>query len=313
MTEEPMKNKIRQPALYMRSGYFIDSLKASTRLGFDQLDKQIRENQYGARGTEPGLPAPSVETVRDYFRLHNAVAFEPNQKSRAAPWLLAAELEFPGSSAAFFHPVFDLLFGSTESSFFWKSRFSRVPQKWIEQAKARGDSQMAYEWELMNEAVESRKHRSKPDTTIDLLSFVHLSLLRLPAEIRDAFFDGNGSKPNWTRRYAAPKREVGPLGKMRTMESLAALLALMMEGAEIGDRERLVASRDALLTQMTFLESHPGCRRIKGLLKQELLHKCRDTDVREYNGFVHFGFGLPASWRAMELQEFLPTPSIAQG
>jgi len=307
-----MQNKIKQPPLYMRSGFFIDSLKASTGMGFEQLDKRVRENQYGTRGTTPGLPAPSVETVRDYFRLNHAVAFEPNKKSPVAPWLLAAELEFPGCSAAFFHPIFDLLFGTMESSFFWKSRFCRVPENWIEQAKARGDAQMAYEWEVMNQAVISRKHRSKPDITIDPLSFAHLSLLRLPAEIRDALFDGNGSTPNWTRRYNAATHEIGPLRKMCTMESLTASLALMMEAAEIGDHERFAASKDALLAQIPLLGSHPGCRRIKGQLRQLLVHKCQEMYVREYNGFVHFGFGLPASWRAMEMQKFLPTANAAQ-
>lgn len=96
-----------KPTLYLRSACFIDNLKEITGEGFPKLEKRIRENQYDAFK----LPAPATETVRDYFRLYLPVAFEPTRKVTSNPWLLAVELEVPGSSAAFFHPLFDLLFG----------------------------------------------------------------------------------------------------------------------------------------------------------------------------------------------------------
>jgi len=205
-----MSKTIKQPSLFLRSGYFIDNLKSSTKLGFEKIEEVIRMNQYneGKRCVGSYLLAPPYDTVRDYFRLYRSVAFEPNEKANFAPWLLAAELEFPGSSSAFFHPIFDLLFGELESSFFWSSHFRSIPEKWIEVARARGDTKIAHEWELMNQSARSRKHRTKPSTALDTLSLVHLSLLRLPSEIKDVLFEGNGSAPGWSRRYLSPETEI---------------------------------------------------------------------------------------------------------
>lgn len=303
-----MSRRIRQPTLYLRSGHFIDNLKFTTGLSFEQIEERIRRNQYESPRDSRYLPAPSFETVRDYFRLHRSVAFEPNQNNYSAPWLFAAELEFPGSSSAFFHPIFDLLFGELESSVFWSAHFRQIPQSWIAQARNRGDTRIADEWDLMNQSAKVRKHRSKPSGNIDRLSFVHLTLLRLPPSIKDALFDGNGSDPNWTRKYSQPELEVKHLQSIRSMESIAALLALMMESSETGDVSRFNLSKMAFLCQLEFIDTHPACARIKPDLHELLVQKADELYPREYNGFVHFGFGLPVSWRAMELEEFLPKP-----
>lgn len=305
-----MRQRIRQPTLFLRSGYFIDNLKALTGLGFEQIEKRVRENQYERHNKNPEFFAPAYETVRDYFRLYRSVAFEPNQRTHIAPWLLAVELEFPGASTAFFHPIFDLLFGELESSVFWSSHFRLIPEEWITEAKARGDAHIAHEWELMNHSTRNRKHRSKPSTNIDRLSFAHLSLLRLPPQIRDMLFDGNGSDPNWTRKYSSAELEIEYLQSFYTMESLAALLALMMESAETGDVNRFDLSKNAFLKHISFIDTDPACRRIKDLLGELLLHRANELYPREYNGFLHFGFGLPVSWRAIELEQFLPKPPL---
>jgi hypothetical protein len=301
-----MPQTIKQPTLYLRSGYFIDNLKSLTNLGFEQIEDRVRRNQYENPDRNPALAAPSFETVRDYFRLHRAVAFEPRQNSPVAPWLVAAELEFPGSSGAFFHPIFDLLFGELESAVFWSARFRRIPDSWISDAKSRGDVHMAHEWELMNQSTNSRKHRTKPSSNMDQLSFVHLSMLRFPPPIREMLFDGNGSQQEWTRRYSSASIELEYLQSISSMDSLAAMLALMMEGAEIGDMNRFNLSKKALLGHMSFMDTTPACVRIKDRLKALISHTCEDMCPRDYNGFLHFGFGLPVSWRAMEMDKFLP-------
>jgi len=305
-----MPQTIKQPTLFLRSGYFIDNLKSLADLEFEQIEERVRRNQYENPDRNPTLTAPDYETVRDYFRLHRSVAFEPNQKALIAPWLLAAELEFPGSSSAFFHPIFDLLFGELESAVFWSARFRQIPDRWIADAKARGDAHMAHEWELINQSTKSRKHRSKPSSNLDRLSFVHLSLLRLPPPIRNALFDGNGSNPNWTRKYSSAAIEVEHLLSISNMESLAAMLALMMESAEIGDVNRFDLFKKAFGKHMSLIDTAPACSRIKDRLREQLIYKLGELYPREYNGFVHFGFGLPVSWRAMELENFLPKPPV---
>lgn len=305
-----MRQTIKRPTLYLRSGYFIDNLKHTTGLGFEQLEKRIRNNQYRSEDKESGQPAPAFETVRDYFRLYRSVAFEPDQNARVAPWLLAAELEFPGSSACFFHPIFDLLFGELESSAFWSARFHKIPQSWIDQARNRGDERDAHESELINQSIERRAHRSKPKAAIDTLSFAHLSLLRLPHPIREVLFDGDGSGQNWTRKYSPAEVEIGHLQTMHSMETLAAMLALMMESAEIGDMARFDLSRMAFLENMSFIDTDPACSRIKEHLRAHLIHKADNLFPREYSGFVHFGFGLPVSWRVMELEKLMRRPPV---
>jgi len=308
-----MPRRIRRPTFFLRSGYFIDSLKLATGLSFEKIEARVRQNQYESSDRSRNIHAPAFETVRDYFRLYRSVAFEPDQHARSAPWLLAAELEFPGCSSAFFHPVFDLLFGELETSVFWASHFRKIPEAWIVQARNRGDIRMADEWELMNQSAENRKHRSRASNNIDKLSFVHLTLLRLPSCIKDAFFDGDGSNQNWTRKYSAAEIEVGHMQSMRNMESIAALLALMMESAEIGDVHRFNLSKEAYLSQIPLVDTHTSCARIKSLLRDLLVQKADELYLREYNNFVHFGFGLPVSWQAMKLEQFLITPPSMMG
>lgn len=296
---------IKKPTLYFRSGYFIDNLKTLSNLSFEQIEERVRRNQYENSDRNPTLTAPDFETVRDYFRLHRSVAFEPNQKALVAPWLLAAEMEFPGSSSAFFHPIFDLLFGELKSAAFWSAHFRQIPEKWITDAKARGDMHMAQEWELANQSTRNRKHRSKPANDLDTLSFVHLSMLRLPPSIRDMLFDGNGSNPNWTRNYSSAETKVGHLQAIHTMESLTALLALMIESTETGDVNWFKLSRQAFVKHISLIDTDPACARIKDRLKKHLIHISNELSPREYNGFVNLGFGLPVSWRVMELEQFL--------
>jgi len=83
-----------------------------------------------------------------------------------------------------------------------------------------------------------------------------------------------------------------------------------MESAEIGDKNRFNLTKAALLNHMNFMDAEPACTRIKKRLKEEIVYKCNNIYVREYNGFLHFGFGLPVSWRAIEMDKFLPKPTL---
>lgn len=294
---------IKQPTLYLRSAYFIDSLRATTGQGFVKLERRIRQNQYEAFG----LTAPEPETIRDYFRLHRSVAFERRNSDGASPaadaktpsWLLAAELEVPGSSFAFFHPTFDLLFGLMESSVFWSAHFSKIPQAWIDEAKGRGDIALADEWETMNRALQKRLHRSRQTYEMDALSFIHLTMLRLPGHISAALFERKGLATTWARRYLPPQEEVQHLLGAGGLDAVAALFALTKESCEIGDMERFHLAKAATIQVLALLDKDPTCRRIRRpvrmLLSDELENKMY---IRRYSRTLHHGFGLPLSWRA---------------
>lgn len=288
------KNTIKQPTLYLRSAHFIDNLREMTGQGFTRLEKRIRENQYEAFN----LDAPGTETVRDYFRLYLPVAFETPQTAKSPPWLLATELEVPQSSAAFFHPIFDLLFGPMESAVFWDMQIKHIPIVWIEQAEARGDIDTASEWRRMNENTRIRKHRKRQATQIDTLSFIHLTLMRLPKSVREILFERKGLSPSWTRRYALTEIEIAEIKSIKNIDGLAVLLGLAKEGAEIGDLNRFHQAKNALIENLHVLDEIKSCRRICQKLKDHIIYECGSMCTRRYSQLVHFGFGLPSSWQA---------------
>ncbi len=291
------KKTIKQPSLYLRSGYFIDCLRAQTGQGMTALERRIRESQYEANGLEP----PSDELVRDYFRLYRTVAFEPRRKERIAPWLLAAEMEFPGSASAFFHPMFDLLFGQIESTVFWETELGKIPEKWIAGAEQRGDSAIAQEWQAMNTLKSGRKHRKRQHLDVAPLSFIHLSLMRLPEHIGTRLFERRGLATTWARCYSSvPSEEIEFLLSLQSFDALCALAFLTKEAAEIGDMRRYSSAKDGAMQLLPKLVEFPGCRRIGKLLHLVLLDELTNQMLpRRYSRTLHMGFGLPTSWRVM--------------
>lgn len=278
----------------MRSGYFVDTLKAQSKLSYPKLERRIRENQYESHG----IRAPSEATVRDYFLLRRSVAFEPKSKSPSAPWLLAAELEFPGVSLAFFHPLFDLLFGTLESTYFWQAHFSRIPQQWIDDARKCDDQAMANEWEAMNASLEERKHRTRPKQHLDRLSFVHLSMMRLPESISSRLFTRDGLAASWARVYGPIENDIAFLAEIDSLDAIAGLVALAEEGAQIGDMSRYQTAKYVLRGRIEKIRCFPGCKRIWDSL-EFLLSRHIDGELfpRRYTGTLRTGFGLPVSWR----------------
>lgn len=294
---------IRQPSLYLRSGYFVDLLRANSGLGMTVIERRVRINQYEANGLIP----PSYELIRDYFRLYRTVAFEPHRnEDKTAPWLLAAELEFPGCSHAFFHPLFDILFGQAESTVFWATHFSQIPKTWISDAENRGDLQLAQEWRLLNAADSRRKHRKRDIVQIDPLSFLHLSMMRLPGYISKTMFERKGLATTWSRCYSdTPKDEAAHLVLLKNIDALSALLLIAKEGAEIGDMRRFNFAKEGALKLVPCIHELPGCRRIGNLLKEVLVDELKNRTLpRRYNRTLYMGFGLPASWQAMIAKSF---------
>lgn len=287
----------------MRSGYFIDSLKSRTGFGFERLERRIRENQYEANNIRP----PSYETVRDYFSLRRSVAFEPHGDDGTAPWLFAVEQEYPGASICFFHPLFDQMFGQLESAYFWRAKFSRIPQEWINGLRKRGRSLLADEWKAINLSLQRRKHRSQPKNQLDRLSLLHLSMLRLPDPIRDKLFAKESHEAHWRRLYETPFEDViSNLRVQNNLESIAALLILIEEAAEIGDFRRYAYAKQALEERYTTIPDLPGCKRV-GITIQLAITSHLEGQIfpRSYNGTLTTGFGLPVSWRAILESELI--------
>lgn len=296
------RKTIKHPSLFVRSGYCIDCLMEERKLGFIKLERQIRINQYEAHELEP----PAFETVRDYTRLYRALAFEPNRREETiAPWLLALELEFSGSAFAFFHPLFDLLFFPIESAVFWQDEMRKVPPEWIAEANRQGQSEVAKSWIAFTDEVR-REHRKKDVPMVDPLSFIHLSLLRLPEQVRDLLMARPGLAREWSRRYGKPETETGSLLRIGDFDALAALCLMAKEGAEIGDLNRFRLARKCALELLPQLPNFKGCRRIAKLLTSIIQDALENQFIpRGYSKVFFYGFGLPMTWRAMAHWELL--------
>lgn len=242
--------------------------------------------------------APMADRIRNVFgRCLTELRLTRGLPQKALS--LSAGMEVPGSSFAFFHPAFDLLFGQMESSVFWSAHFSKIPQAWIDEAKGRGDMALADEWETMNRALKQRLHRSRQTYEMDALSFIHLTMLRLPGPICAALFERKGLSTTWARRYLRPQEEVECLLAVGGLDAVAALFALTKEAGEIGDMERFHLAKAATIQGLAVLDKDPTCRRIRRLVRilisDELENKMY---IRRYSRSLHHGFGLPLSWRA---------------
>lgn len=285
--------KIRNQPIYYRTAYFIQALKETSGLGPVALEKRIRENQY----EKNNLRAPSPETVRDYFRLHLPVAFETPEKVKSIPWLMAAEEEFPGCAMAFFHPFFDLLYGPLVSSAYWDMKIRMTPSEWIESERQEGNSARANEWEQENINASKRRHRKLEATQCDPLTFIHTTLMRLTSKVRNTLFERRGISNGWCRKYSPIEDEISALVKYDNLDSLAALLGLVKESAEIGDFSRLTLARNAIRNHVPILQTKNEFKEIGEELSAYLLHELDNLDDRTYSIMDSLQLGLPAGWQ----------------
>ena len=291
----------------LRTAYFVDWLKEKTGQGYVALEKRIRINQY----QKYGLNAPAIDTVRDYFRLRRSPAIDP--KDELTPtWLMAAELEIPGASYAFFHPLFDFLLGQMESSIKWSEKLQRIPKEWILEAINRGDTAQAEEWRDFNAALTKKRGRKRKQSALADLNFIHMTLMRLPNPFFSILF--NCTEPEsaesgamFARTYRAIDEEIRLVQSHKSMDSLAALLGLLFEASEIGHVDRFNKARDAVYEHLTVLDELAECRRIRDRVRPIIENYCFEAVIRMYPSPQFYGYGLPATWRVGNAVDYLET------
>lgn len=293
-----MTSNIKNPSLRMRTDYFCDALKAQTGLSAKKIWTQINDRQY----LHYEMNGPAWGTVHDYFRSREPLFVDFRQAGKSTSnevldnpgWLMAAEMEFPGSSYAFFHPIFDLLFGTIYSQFKWELRFSRMPEKWIEEEERKGNIELAAEWRERN-AQLSKPGRRKDKKDFHRLDYIHNTLIRLPDQIFQALFCYEGSMV--ARTYAEINSTLELLAKDRSLEGLAAIFGLVRECQEIGNHTAYRAAKNILEVQLIILGERIEYKRIATILRDYLLKESRQ-DARCYSRYYSWSYGLPASWRA---------------
>ncbi len=286
-----MKHALK-PSHFLRTAYFIDWLKKKTGQGNAALEERIRNNQY----EKFGMKAPAADTVRDYFRLRRSPAVDP-QNGTTPPWLMAVELEIPGSSYVFFHPLFDFLIGRMESSQKWLEKLERIPEVWIHEAKKRGDTNLAEEWLSFNAALIKKRGRKRKQPALSSLSFIHMTMMRLPDPFFPILFKWSEPEKSFARTYSPIDEEIRAIQYYSNMDALAALVGLVYEAAEIGNMDRFHKARKALREHLGVLGELAECRSVRDELKPLIKSFCLETPIRTYPSPQFYGYGLPATWR----------------
>ncbi len=240
----------------------------------------------------------SYESVRDLFRGKASPGVDPplmNDPAHDMPWLFALELEFPGSTDAFFHVAFDLLWGVVESRQHWSTRAQKVPAAWIEEARATGRDSLAQKWIEENKALSKRGRPKKPAPLLHGVEEAHLALLRLPPAITDALFEKIRSSSHVSRRLGAPQAEAEACQQDASLDGLAALMALLVESEALTDRHRFHVIRRSVRSLLPRVLERPECRRIAGALGGAVEEFCRGrTPYRD--AAVRYNSGKPTSW-----------------
>lgn len=288
-----MASKKLPPTLLFRSAFCINFVKSTTGLTTSKIEELIRINQYKKFGLRP----PATETVLDYFKLRRNIAFDPMVKTpKTPPWLLALDREIPGAAYHYFHPLIDLIWGRLESGVFWMNKAQTIPQEWIEDEQLKGNKDLAEDWLKQNAATAKRRKRSLKSPPIDQLSFVHLTLLRIPVIGEGMLFHKPGLSEGWVRRYGPIDEELSALDSQPGLDSLAAKIGLMLEAAEIGDSKRFKAAKLSASEASEHIASFPQCSRVAERLKELTKIFLTNQLRRNYTHTNRYGFGWPSSW-----------------
>ncbi|WP_038484805.1 hypothetical protein [Collimonas arenae] len=130
------------------------------------------------------------------------------------------------------------------------------------------------------------------------ISFVHLTLLRLPVHIVGILFTRAGSEGTYFRSYQPITDEIEQLKSRPSLDGLCALVGLVFEAASIRDMVRLRFAKKALRESVGIIGEIIECQRFNYLLMQMIDRNCLRTSNPKYFLRLHHGFGLPMSWRA---------------
>lgn len=288
-----MKTPVLPPTLLFRTAFCVAFARKATGQSVGKIEERVRLNQYEKFSLRP----PAAETVREYFKLRRNIAFDPLVKRpKTPPWLFALDREVPGAAYHYFHPLIDLIWGKQESGIFWRNQAQIIPEAWINDEKQKGNTTLANEWHQQNIDTQKRRKRSLNDAPLNHLSFIHLSLLRIPEFGEGALFHKPGLAQGWVRKYASIETELNAISSRFDLDHLAACVGLTMEAAEIGHTDRFTAAKAATTKALQAIDLIPECKRVATPIKALIADFVANLQRRCYTGSSRYGFGWPASW-----------------
>jgi hypothetical protein len=279
-----------------RSKYFLSELKRETGKGLVKIERQIRVNVFDKHF--PQKNAPSLETIRSYFLSRRAIPYESADKEIPS-WLLAVEMEFPGSSRNFFHPFWNITLGPLPSKEKIVDKMRLYPIEWIEKFREDGDLKSAMEAEDGNAKLMMVRNRRQPWVPADRLSWIHSCILHLTSDVKEILMSRDGLSYQWKRRYLCVEAEIAALTGIENLESLTAALALMLEGAHIGDNQRLILAKKFLISELLLVEKKEQFKCVCNEIRRLVTWHIERIYVRSYAPLSTELEAYPESWRPL--------------
>jgi hypothetical protein len=212
---------------------------------------------------------------------------------------MAANLTYPGTAYAFFHPLSDLLFGRIESTVKRVLLAERIPKEWIEDAYRRGRKDEANSYIAYNSELDAKRGRPKA-LNPNRLSFLHMTMLKLREPCRTAIFHQPFYGGSFARRYRPIPEIDQDLASAPPADRTAAMLGLFFEACELGDATARLQARRAARRHLHALLKDRGLARIRQLLREVMFSSegLQWPEVRDYTIPAAYRAGLPVSWVA---------------
>lgn len=275
-----------------RSCYVISKIRHENSLSSSQFADRVRQIY-----AESHLLAfaPSPETVRSYLLGRRPIPFE-SRDAKTPSYLAAVELAFPGAQHAFFHPLFSLLAGPVSSSSGRQASLLQIPPMVIDRYRQQGDTAMAAECEAHNEALLADKRRKRSGAREPThLQWIHCVMYAIEQPVREILFtrDGLGVK---RRRYGPADVEAAALLELDSLDALAAIVGIFLEGREIDDLMRMVAAKRGAKTLLDTLRASKPLQRIYAALDAAVMARIHDTSIRGVNLLDAMRAQYPATW-----------------
>ncbi|MEI8030293.1 MAG: hypothetical protein WCH35_10995 [Comamonadaceae bacterium] len=276
----------------LRTALLVDGLLARTGLTWEQIQESVSARY------EVGT-APSKAVVRLYFRLEVVPTVEVIRGR--PPWVAMVGMCYPFAADLYFTPLIDLLFERHNSS--GKAAFDRAffPKSWLERAKTEDPKGEYVQMRFLNILALKARREEALEHAEHPLRMVHLTLLRTDHSVSAVLFDVWRS--GLFRRTRPIEQELADLGKIRSLDSLAAVYGLCLEASELVDRNRFEAARSKLTERLKWIDALPECRRVAPILKDVIDQAVRRLFLLTYSVPRVLKMAVPDGWQS-------PGPSL---
>lgn len=272
-------NRKQIPFHVERSIYVVSRIRHEKSLNSSEFTARVRLAYAECNALSH---APKEETLRGFVHGRNPIPFL-TEDPKVPSYLMAIELAFPDSQTYFFHPVFNLLVGPVWINTPSQLKRLKIPISMIEVHRKRGHLEMAEACEQYNQELSAKQRRKQAnEVRPTTLQWVHGAMYAIDEPVRSLLFTRGGLGVN-RRRYSAVEDEVAELVRINSLDALAGMLGLFLEGREIDDLTRVCVAKDGARRLLEGLRGDPTLRKVLPALTAAVLTRVEDTSIRGVN------------------------------